>query len=101
MTPSERRKTQAKGRIRVVIGATYLQAGRWPDALKELSEAASIVRMNSDYLWHAKALDLLLVSMIILSWAGMDFSVSLASPRIQFAPFAKLGVDTVHLFPSP
>lgn len=78
MTPSERRKTQAKGRIRVVIGNLYLQAGRWPDALKELSEAALIVRMNSDYLWHAKALDLIFVSMIMLSWANMDFNVSFA-----------------------
>ncbi|KAL9624757.1 MAG: hypothetical protein Q9160_001111 [Pyrenula sp. 1 TL-2023] len=75
MTPSERKKSQAKGRIRVVIGNMYLQAGRWPDALKELSEAAMTIRMNSDYLWHAKALDLILVSLIMLSWAGMDFSI--------------------------
>lgn len=100
MTPSERKKSQAKGRIRVVIGNMYLQAGRWPDALKELSEAAVTIRMNSDYLWHAKALDLILVSLIMLSWAGMDFSVRFRRSIIQFIFFAKLTVDTAYLLPS-
>ncbi|KAL9105456.1 MAG: hypothetical protein Q9227_009365 [Pyrenula ochraceoflavens] len=74
-SPSERRKTQAKGRIRVSLGAMYLQAGRWPDALRELTEAALVLRMNSDYLWHAKCLDYTLVCMVMLGWAGIEFQI--------------------------
>lgn len=72
---TERMKSRVKGRYHVFVGTLYLQAGRWPDALRELVEGAGIARSGSDYLWHAKALELILVSLIMLSWAGMDFQV--------------------------
>lgn len=72
---SERSRNKAKGRIAVAIGGLYLQAGRWQDALKELSEGAQIARTNNDHLWHAKALDGMLVGMLMLAWAGLDFQI--------------------------
>lgn len=71
----ERQRNRGKGRVGVVIGALYLLAGRWPDAIKELTESASVAKAHSDHLWHAKALDYILVCLLMLGWAGMDFQV--------------------------
>ena len=72
----ERERNKGKGRIGIVVGAMYLMAGRWPDAVKELVQSATIARASSDYLWHAKALDYILVCLLMFAWAGMDFPVS-------------------------
>ena len=72
---SERERNRGKARVGVVIGALYLLAGRWPDALKELSNSATTARANSDYAWQAKAMDYLLVCLLMIAWAGMDFRV--------------------------
>ena len=79
LSPSERRKSQAKGRIRVAMGTMFLQVGRWQDALKELSEAALLVRANSDYLWHGRCVDNMIICILMLGWAGIDFQVSFSS----------------------
>ena len=73
----ERARNRVKGRISVLIGSLFLLAGRWPDAIKELSEGASAARFNSDYVWQAKALDYILVCMLMSAWAGIDFEVSI------------------------
>lgn len=73
----ERERIKGKGRVGVVIGAMYLLAGRWPDAMKELVNSATIARGSSDYVWHAKAMDYILVCLLMYAWAGMDFRVSL------------------------
>ena len=72
----ERERNKGRGRVGVVIGAMYLLAGRWPDAVKELVQSATIARNSSDYVWHAKALDYILVCLLMFAWAGMDFRVS-------------------------
>lgn len=72
----ERARNKARGRIGVVVGSMYLLAGRWPDAVKELVESATTARANSDHVWHAKALDYILVCLLMYAWAGMDFEVS-------------------------
>lgn len=73
----EREKVKGKGRIGVVVGALYLLAGRWPDAVKEFVQSAATARNSSDYIWHAKAMDYALVCLLMYAWAGMDFRVSL------------------------
>ncbi|PGH32140.1 hypothetical protein GX50_05101 [[Emmonsia] crescens] len=72
---SERSRSRVKGRLNIVMGTLFLQAGRWPDSLKELAEGASIARANSDYIWHAKALESILQCLLMLGWAGMDFKI--------------------------
>ena len=88
---SEKERIKGKSRVGTVIGSIYLLAGRWPDALKELVESASIARANSDYVWLAKALDCILVTLLMHAWAGMDFKVSLQAhdvllPLSHFIP---------------
>lgn len=72
----EKERNKGKGRIGIVIGAMYLLAGRWPDAVRELVHSATTARASSDYLWHAKGLDYILVCLLMFAWAGMDFRVS-------------------------
>ena len=75
MSATDRTKNRIKGRTGVVVGTLFLQAGRWPDALKELVDAASNARASSDYVWHAKALESILLCLLMFGWAGMDFQV--------------------------
>ncbi|KAJ0414532.1 TRAPP II complex [Aspergillus carlsbadensis] len=75
LSATDRTKNRIKGRSGVVIGTLFLQAGRWPDALKELVEAASNARASSDYVWHAKALESILLCLLMFAWAGMDFQI--------------------------
>ncbi|KAI5287177.1 hypothetical protein KEM54_006186 [Ascosphaera aggregata] len=75
MPMTEKMKQRVKGRRNIALGALYLLAGRWPDALKELSEGASVARINNDYIWHAKALELILLCLLLFGWAGMDFQI--------------------------
>ncbi|KAF2280376.1 hypercellular protein A [Westerdykella ornata] len=71
----ERARNKGRGRISIVIGTLYLCAGQWHEALKELSEGASRARALSDHLWHAKALESILVCLLLFAWAGMDFQI--------------------------
>ncbi|KAJ5397329.1 hypothetical protein N7509_005442 [Penicillium cosmopolitanum] len=75
LSATDRTKNRIKGRAGVVIGTLFLQAGRWPDALKELSEAANNARAGSDYIWHGKALESILLCLLMMGWAGMDFQI--------------------------
>ena len=72
----------SRARYQILLGTLYLQAGRWPDALRELSEGAVSTRGHVvDTAWHAHALECLLVCMIMFAWAQLDFNI----PQICFA----------------
>ncbi|KND93421.1 Transport protein particle subunit [Tolypocladium ophioglossoides CBS 100239] len=72
---NDRWRQRGKGRTSVVIGSMYLQAGRWSDSLKELSEGAMTARSLNDHIWHGKALELILMNLLLLSWANLEFQV--------------------------
>lgn len=74
----ERERNRGKARVSTVIGALYLLAGRWPDAIKELTNSVASARAGSDYVWQAKAMDYLLVCLLMCAWAGMQFRVRFA-----------------------
>jgi len=80
-SPAEKSRNQGRGRVKMVIGSMYLMAGRWPDAVKELSEAGATARAMNDHIWHAKALELVLVSLLMCAWAGVDFEVRSYHPN--------------------
>ncbi|KAI0999798.1 hypothetical protein K3495_g8399 [Podosphaera aphanis] len=74
-TISERSRNKLKGRKSIVIGSIYMLAGRWTDAIKELAEGVSIAKSHLDHLWHAKALDNILVNMLMQAWCGLGFQI--------------------------
>jgi hypothetical protein len=72
----ERARNKGRGRVSVIIGTLYLCAGQWSEALKELTDGATLARSSSDHLWHAKALENTMVCLLLFAWSGMDFQVS-------------------------
>ncbi|KAB5575619.1 TRAPP II complex [Coniochaeta sp. 2T2.1] len=85
---SERWRNKGRSRVQIVNGSLYLQAGRWADSIRELVEGATVARSVNDHLWHGKALELILVNLILLGWAGLEFQV----PTILLPPQEK-GAD--------
>ncbi|KAL2263033.1 hypothetical protein VTK26DRAFT_8558 [Humicola hyalothermophila] len=83
--PNDRWRNKGRCRVQVVVGSLYLQAGLWNNALKELCEAAAIAKSINDHIWHGKALELALVSLLLLGWAGIEFQV----PTVMFPPHEK------------
>lgn len=73
---TEKTRNKGKGRVGVVIGSIYLQAGRWEDALRELIASGLKARSFSDHIWHAKSLENIMVCMLLLTWSGFEFKVS-------------------------
>ncbi|KAH7165815.1 transport protein Trs120 or TRAPPC9 TRAPP II complex subunit-domain-containing protein [Dactylonectria macrodidyma] len=79
---NERWRLKGKGRVSIVIGSMYLQAGRWSDSLKELMEGATAARSLNDHVWHGKALELILVNLLLLGWSNLEFQI----PAVCYAP---------------
>src|SRR2546423_5293586 len=84
------------GRALVVKGAMYLQAGRWPDALKTLAEGVAVAQANIDYLWHARGLEHILTCMLMCVWAELPFEI----PDVCL-PSAELRAKTEPTFYTP
>ena len=75
VSQDSRNQGKLAGRTAVVLGALYLQAGLWPDALRELERGLITCRSLSDYLWHGRSLELIIACMIMLSWANIGFQI--------------------------
>ena len=73
----ERARNKGRGRVSIVIGSLYMCAGHWHEAMKELTDGATRARAYSDHLWQAKALENIMVCLLLFAWSGMDFQVSL------------------------
>ncbi|KAK5631175.1 hypothetical protein RRF57_006890 [Xylaria bambusicola] len=82
---NEKWRNKGKARATIIIGSLYLQAGRWTDALKELTEGATVAKSINDHLWHGKALELIFITLLMLAWAGYEFQV----PTICLSPNEK------------
>jgi hypothetical protein len=72
---SEKTRNKGRGRVGVVLASVYIQAGRWPDALRESIESAQRSRSFNDFIWHAKALENIALCMVLIAWSGMEFQV--------------------------
>lgn len=82
---NDRWRNKGRCRVQIVTGSLYLQAGRWSDAIKELVEGASLAKSINDHLWHGKALELTLICLLLLGWAGIEFQV----PAVLLPPQEK------------
>ncbi|KAF7548733.1 hypothetical protein G7046_g8570 [Stylonectria norvegica] len=72
---NDRWRQRGRGRSSVVVGSMYLQAGRWSDSLKELTDGATVARSVNDHVWHGKALELTLVNLFLLGWSKLEFTI--------------------------
>ncbi|KAK5065274.1 hypothetical protein LTR84_001112 [Exophiala bonariae] len=71
----EAQSDTSRGRFSIVQGIYNLQSGLWLDALTSLSDGAALALENQDHLWHGKALECLLVSMLLLSWSNKNYTI--------------------------
>ena len=71
----ERARNKGRGRVSIVVGTLYMCAGQWHEAIRELTDGANRARAFSDHLWHAKALEHIMVCLLLFAWSGMDFQV--------------------------
>jgi hypothetical protein len=81
----ERARNKVRGRVSVIVGSLYLSAGQWSEALKELTEGATRAKALSDHLWHAKALENIMVCLLLYAWSGFDFHVSVLLDSLKLA----------------
>ncbi|OAL22468.1 hypothetical protein AYO22_07026 [Fonsecaea multimorphosa] len=72
---SEQQSDTSRGRFNVIRGMFWLQRGYWTEAMSCLAEGAAVAQSGHDHLWHAKALEHLLVCMLLLSWSELSFDV--------------------------
>lgn len=87
-------RLRGKGRASIVIGSLYLQAGRWSDSLRELSEGATASRSLNDHIWHGKALELILMNLFLLGWAKLEFQVPAVCIPTQERPLSGSGLKS-------
>jgi hypothetical protein len=83
---NDRYRLKGKSRVAIVIGSMYLQAGRWADSLRELSEAATAARSLNDHIWHGKALELIVLNLFLLAWSKIEFQVPTVCFPIEERP---------------
>lgn len=74
---TEKKQNRTAGRVAVVLGALYLQAGQWPDALRELERGFLTCRGMSDYIWHGRAIELTIACLIMYGSVGLGFAIPL------------------------
>jgi len=86
--PAELAEARLTARKALIIGSLYLQSGRWSDALRELTQGAIQARSLDDHFWHAKALENLLVTMLMLTSGGLEFEIPLVCQSGSFRVLA-------------
>jgi hypothetical protein len=60
-------------------------------------EAAFIAQSNNDHLWHTKALENILVAMLMLAWAGLDFQIpQICYSSVEKAPYHTPSASTLE-----
>ncbi|ORX93503.1 Trs120-domain-containing protein [Basidiobolus meristosporus CBS 931.73] len=66
-TPDARVRKRTQGRIYKLVSDLYLMAGKLPDALATYTNAIETTRNNTDFMWHASALEGYYCALILLA----------------------------------
>lgn len=83
----ERNRLRSRIRQTLIIGSLYMQAGRWPDAFRELVEGTTRAKASGDHLWHAKGLENIVVTILLQAWAGLEFHIpQICLPNAEKTP---------------
>lgn len=61
-------KIKQRGRMLKFLAGMYLIAGRWQDALRDFTEAATLLKSAHDHLWHGSALEGIGICLVLLSF---------------------------------
>ncbi|KAK9768695.1 hypothetical protein K7432_000451 [Basidiobolus ranarum] len=94
LTPDVRAKKCTQGRVYKLISDLYLMAGKLPDALALYTSAIETTRNNTDFVWHASALEGYYCALTLLA-STQPTAESVASIPIPIFPSANPGANNV------
>ena len=73
---AEKRGTsKGRGRVFKVLGDLNLICGTIPGALTMYTQSIEILRLTTDYVWHASALEGVGMALMLLSYHKVDYLV--------------------------
>jgi trafficking protein particle complex subunit 9 len=91
-------KDRGRARVGIVIAHIHLMAGQWSEAIRMLVEHTNVVRKLNDHHWHAKGLEGIVVCMLLLAWARVEFSIpSICYPAADRNPHSHVQKLSVNL----
>jgi hypothetical protein len=71
----KRGASKGRGRVLKVIGDLNLLCGIIPGAIASYTQSVEILRLTTDYVWHASGLEGVGMGLIILAHLKIEFSV--------------------------
>lgn len=77
--PEKRGTSKGRGRVLKVLGDLSLICGILPDALASYTQSVEILRLTTDYVWHASALEGVGMVLVLLAYLKVEFVVSSSS----------------------
>ena len=72
----KRGSSKGRGRVLKVLGDIQLLCGLLPAAITSYTQSVEILRLTTDYIWHASALEGVTMALVLLKYLNIDFSVS-------------------------
>lgn len=87
----KRGTSKGRGRVLKVLGDLNLLCGILPGAISHYTQSVEILRLTTDYLWHASALEGVGMALVLLSYLKVEYTV-----RIQQPEELDLPLDTEH-----
>jgi Transport protein Trs120 or TRAPPC9, TRAPP II complex subunit len=84
--------SKGRGRVLKVLGDIHLLAGILPSAVNLYIQSIEILRLTTDYLWHASALEGIPMALMILRFMKVDFPV-----RVLNVCLSKCMIDPADL----
>ncbi|CAN6613668.1 trafficking protein particle complex II-specific subunit 120 [Trichomonascus vanleenenianus] len=94
--PTERQKSKQRGRSIKFSGNLYLLAGRVPDALKQFTEAATLLKGSYDHLWFASTLECIGVCLVLQSFLEVPLSIPQIALSVSLHGGAGGGAGSPH-----
>jgi trafficking protein particle complex subunit 9 len=73
----KRGTSKGKGRVSKVLGDLFLLAGSIPVAITHYAQSIEILRLTTDYVWHASALEGIGMALVLMKYLKPDFTVEL------------------------
>jgi trafficking protein particle complex subunit 9 len=71
----KRGTSKGRGRVSKVLGDLSLLAGALPCAVSHYTQSVEILRLTTDYTWHASALEGIGMALMLLKYLKIDFPV--------------------------
>ena len=79
-------RDRGKACVGIVLGHIHLMAGQWKEAMRILVEHTEKIKNLSDSVWFAKGLDGVVICLLLLAYAGVEFEIpALCYPQSERA----------------